>query len=80
MRTMTSVTSVRSVRMKREGRVLDAELETEDREARWMRLSARLRATVARAYSRAPGVRRALDAAGVLPAEVTSLDACHACR
>jgi phenylacetate-CoA ligase len=60
--------------MKREGRVLDAELETEDREARRTRLSTRLRETVARAYAKAPGVRRALDAAGVLPAEVTSLD------
>lgn len=60
--------------MKREGRVLDAALETEDVAARRTRLSAQLHETVARAYSSAPGVRRALDAAGVLPAEVTSLD------
>jgi phenylacetate-CoA ligase len=60
--------------MKREGRVLDVALETENTSTRRTRLSARLRETVARAYARAPAVRRALDAAGVQPAEVTSID------
>ena len=59
---------------KRDGRVLDAALETEDAPARRARLSERLRQTVALAYARAPRVKRALDLAGVAPAEVRSLD------
>ena len=66
--------------MKREGRVLDAELETEDarRGGRVCRRGC-ARPWRGRTQERR-AVRRALDAAGVHPAEVTSLDTCHACR
>src|SRR5215470_15062144 len=60
--------------MNRQGKVLDPALEIEDAGARRARLGAGLRAAVARAYDRAPRVKRAFDAAGVRPADVTSLD------
>lgn len=54
--------------------MLNAELETQSREARRAYLGHRLRVTVARAYAQAPGVRRRMDAAGIRPADIVGLD------
>jgi len=54
--------------------VFDRKLEMLDRAAHRAWLLERLRATVAAAYEKAPAVRRALDGAGLRPADVRSLD------
>jgi phenylacetate-CoA ligase len=54
--------------------ILDPAVEQETPAARRERLGARLRATVAHAYARAPHVRRTLEAAGVQPGQVRGLD------
>ncbi len=54
--------------------ILDPALETQVPEARRAYQSERLRATVARAFERAPRLRRALEAAGVAPKDVRGVD------
>jgi phenylacetate-CoA ligase len=54
--------------------ILDPSLECEPPEARRARLSAGLRAAVAHAHANAPRLRRALDQAGVAPADVRGLE------
>jgi phenylacetate-CoA ligase len=54
--------------------VFSREMEMRDRAAQRAWLEERLRATVARAYEKAPAVRRALDGAGVKPGEIRTLD------
>ncbi len=58
----------------RESRILDPELERERPEERAARLGRRLRAIVAHAAVHAPGVKRALDAAGLVPDDVRGLE------
>lgn len=58
----------------REGAILDPRLEKATAPERRAHLGARLAATVRYAYANAPGVRRALDAAGVAPGDVHGLD------
>src|SRR5438128_1485708 len=58
----------------RESRILEPALEQESAEARYARLSARLREIVALAYERAPRVREQMRAAGVGPADIRDLD------
>ena len=54
--------------------IFDREMELRDRAAQRAWLEQKLRETVMWAYERAPGVRRALDAAGVRPAEIRTID------
>ena len=58
----------------RRSTILDFGMELEADEVRQARLGARLRAVVAHAYEHAPRVRRAMDAAGVTPADVRGLE------
>jgi phenylacetate-CoA ligase len=58
----------------REGAILDPRLEAPSSAERRAHLGARLAAIVAHAYAHAPRARRALDAAGVSPAEIRGLD------
>ncbi len=58
----------------RTGTILDPASECETPEARRARLGARLAATVAHAWARAPRFRRELERAGLTPAEVRGLD------
>ncbi len=58
----------------REGAILDPALECASPELVRARLGERLAATVAYAYAHAPRVRRGLDAAGLRPGDVRSLD------
>ena len=58
----------------RRGAILDPSVEQGTEEARRERLGARLVATVARAWERAPRARRMLEAAGVRPGDVRSLE------
>ncbi len=60
--------------MMRPSGMFDPRLEMQDRAAQRAWLEERLRETVARAYEKAPAVRRTLDAAGVRPAEIRTLD------
>ena len=59
----------------RESRILEVSLETQDEPARRAYQGRRLRETVAHAFAHAPRTRASLEAAGVQPSEVTSLDA-----
>ncbi len=54
--------------------VLSPELEMQSAAERRAYLSERLRATVARAYSNAPGVRRLMDRAGIKPSDIAGLE------
>ena len=58
----------------RTGTIFDPVTECETPEARRRRLDARLGATVALAWERAPRVRRLMEQAGLTPAEVRGLD------
>jgi phenylacetate-CoA ligase len=53
--------------------ILDPKLEQQSAEERRAFLGARLAATVAHAFERAPGVRRALEQAGIAPRDVGGL-------
>ncbi|HXN81584.1 MAG TPA: hypothetical protein VN883_03855, partial [Myxococcales bacterium] len=59
----------------RESRILEVSLETQDEPARRAYQGRRLRETVAHAFAHAPRTRASLEAAGVQPSEVASLDA-----
>ncbi len=58
----------------RQGRILDARLETLPPDERRAHLGARLAATVSRAWAAAPRVRRILEQAGVRPEDVRGFD------
>jgi phenylacetate-CoA ligase len=58
----------------REGRIFDPRLETCGPAERSAHLGARLATTVARAFEKAPRLRRTLEAAGLGPADVRGLD------
>jgi phenylacetate-CoA ligase len=59
----------------RESRILEVSLETQDEATRRAYQGRRLRETVAHAFAHAPRTRASLEAAGVQPSEVASLDA-----
>jgi phenylacetate-CoA ligase len=60
--------------MKRPSGVFDPGLEMRDRPAQREWLEQRLRETIARAYEKAPAVRRTMDAAGLDPGDIRTLD------